>query len=56
MVYLGIEADYIIDYESAIKKLIENGYCNYYSCLFLSSESYAELPIENIFKRLNQNY
>ena len=43
--YLGIEADYVIDYESAIEKLIENnnGYCNYYACLVLSGEPYLEL-------------
>ena len=33
--YLGIEADYEIDYESAIEKLIENGYFNYYAYLVL---------------------
>ena len=50
--YLGIEADYVIDYESAIEKLIENnnGYCNYYACLVLSGEPYAELPRKDFQK------
>ena len=44
--YLQIQVDYAIDYESAIEKLTENnkGFCNYYACLILSGEPYAELP------------
>mgnify|MGYP002622861730 CR=1 FL=1 len=47
--YLKIQVDYAIDYELAIEKLTENnkGYCNYYACLILSGEPYAELPRNN---------
>ena len=47
--YLGIQVDYVTDYESAIEKLISNnkGYCDYYACLILSGEPYAELPKKN---------
>ena len=51
--YLGIQVDYVIDYESAIEKLIynNNGFCDYYACLILSGEPYAELP-----KKCNSYY
>ncbi len=44
--YLGIQLEYVIDYETAIDKLKENhdGYCDYYACLIFSGEPYPELP------------
>ena len=57
--YLKIQVDYAIDYESAIEKLTENndGFCNYYACLILSGEPYAELPRDekNMAHFPNQN-
>ena len=53
--FLKIQVDYAIDYETAIKKLTEdkNGHCDYYACLILSGEPYADLPrnINNYFKK-----
>ena len=55
--YLKIQVDYAIDYETAIKKLTENnnGYCNYYACLILSGEPYAELPRKNSISNYYKN-
>lgn len=55
--YLKIQVDYAIDYGEAIKKLTKNneGYCEYYACLILSGEPYAELPRNNIMEDIYEN-
>ena len=47
--YTGIKVDVVINYKDAINKLIRPGTykkncCDYYACIIMSGEPYAELP------------
>ena len=47
--YTGIKVEVVINYKDAIEKLIRpgiyrNGYCDYFACIIMSGEPYAELP------------
>ena len=47
--YTGIKVDVVINYKDAINKLIKPGTykkdcCDYYACIIMSGEPYAELP------------
>ena len=50
--YTGIQAEVVINYKDAIQKLtregtFKKGYCDYYACIIMSGEPYAELPNSN---------
>jgi hypothetical protein len=50
--YTGIQAEVVINYKDAIEKLtregiFKEGYCDYYACIIMSGEPYAELPNSN---------
>ena len=50
--YTGIKAEVVINYEDAIKKLTQpgtykKGCYDYYACIIMSGEPYAELPNSN---------
>ena len=49
--YTGIQTDVVINYKDAIEKLTEEtykkGYCDYFACIIMSGEPYAELPNKN---------
>ena len=50
--YTGIKCEVVINYKDAIDRLINPGtykkdYCDYYACIIMSGEPYAELPNSN---------
>ena len=50
--YTGIKAEVVINYKDAIERLIKPGTykkdcCDYYACIIMSGEPYAELPNSN---------
>ena len=50
--YTGIKAEVVINYKDAIMKLTQpgtykKGCCDYYACIIMSGEPYAELPNNN---------
>ena len=50
--YTGIQSEVVINYKDAIDKLIKpgefkKGCCDYYACIIMSGEPYAELPNSN---------
>ena len=50
--YTGIKAEVVINYKDAIERLTregtyKKGYCDYYACIIMSGEPYAELPNPN---------
>ena len=49
--YTGIQAEVVINYKDAIEKLTretyKKGYCDYFACIIISGEPYAELPNKN---------
>ena len=50
--YTGVKSEVVINYKDAIDKLIKpgsykKGYCDYYACIIMSGEPYAELPNSN---------
>ena len=47
--YTGIKVEVVINYKDAIERLTregtyKKGYCDYYACIIMSGEPYAELP------------
>ena len=50
--YTGIQAEVVINYKDAIEKLTREGtfiegYCDFYACIIMSGEPFAELPNKN---------
>ena len=50
--YTGIQAEVVINYKDAIERLTRPGTykkdcCDYYACIIMSGEPYAELPNSN---------
>ena len=50
--YTGIQSEVVINYKDAIERLIrpgtyKKGCCDYYACIIMSGEPYAELPNSN---------
>ena len=50
--FTGIKAEVVTNYEEAIRRLIKpgsykKGFCDYYACIIMSGEPYAELPNSN---------